>query len=148
LENEIKPAQQIRESIFKLEAVMKEMHAHQIHIEPKHYFAPGIYLREISIPKDVTLTGMIHKTEHYCILSKGEVSVYTDQGIKRIQAPAVIHSMPGIKRVMYAHEDSVWTNIHHNPTNEKDLEKIEDIFTTNSFDELESKEHLKLEGEK
>lgn len=112
---------------------MKAMPERHIHIEPKHYFAPGLYLREISIPKGVTLTGKIHKTEHLCILSKGEVSVRTDDGIKRIKASTVVHSSPGMKRVLYAHEDSVWINCHHNPSNESDLEKIENHYVSETY---------------
>ncbi len=113
---------------------MKAMPAHQVEIPLRHYFAPGIYMREISIPKGVTLTGKIHKTEHLCVLSKGKVTVWTDDGMKTIEASHVVQSMPGIKRVMHAHEDSVWINFHHNPTNERDGEKIEDIFVCDSFD--------------
>jgi hypothetical protein len=127
---------EMRGKIMDLEAVMMAMPEHQIHIEPKHYFAPGLYLREIFIPKGVTLTGMIHKTEHLCVLSLGKVSVYTEDGMRTISASTVVHSMPGMKRVLYAHEDSVWINCHHNPTNENDLSKIEEIFVTNSYDEF------------
>lgn len=140
--------EEMRGKIMQLESLMLADTENQVHIEPKHYFAPGIYSREIFIPKGVTLTGLIHKTEHLCVLSMGEVSVLTDEGMKRIKASTVVHSMPGIKRVLYAHEDSVWINFHHNPTNETDLEKIESIYTVNSFEALEEFEKMKLEGEK
>lgn len=138
----------LREDILKLESVMKTMTDRHIHIEPKHYFAPGIYMREITIPKDSTLTGKIHKTEHMCILSKGDVSVFTDQGIKRLKASSVVHSMPGMKRVMYAHEESVWINVHHNPDNIKDLEEIEKHYVTETFEQfnLHSQSLLTKEG--
>lgn len=139
----------LREKIVVLEAAMLAMPEHQIHIEPKHYFVPGIYMREISIPKDVTLTGKIHKTEHMCILSKGEVSVYTEDGIKRIKASSVVHSLPGTKRVLYAHEDSVWINVHHHPSNEQNLEKIEEMFVVDTFEQfLSFTEKKQIEGEK
>jgi hypothetical protein len=28
----------------------------------RHYFAPGLYAREMTIPKGVTVTGSVHKT--------------------------------------------------------------------------------------
>lgn len=139
----------LRENIFKLEAAMRAMPEHHVHIEPKHHFAPGLYLREGLIPKGVTLTGKIHKTEHYCILSQGDVSVRTENGIERIKGPAVIHSLPGMKRVIFAHEDSVWINVHHNPTNESDPEKIEGIFVVDTYEQLLSfTEKKQLEGVK
>lgn len=134
----------LRGKIVQLESKMKEMKEHIVHIEPVHYFANGLYAREIKIPKGVLLTGHIHKTEHLCVLSLGEVTVYTDEGMKRIKASTVIHSSPGTKRAMYAHEDSVWINFHHNPTNETDLEKIEAIYVVDSFEKLESEEIKKI----
>jgi quercetin dioxygenase-like cupin family protein len=145
IENKKESREEMRNKIMALEASMLDMPGSQIIIEPVHYFSPGIYGREIFIPKGTTLTGKIHKTEHLCVLSKGEVSVWTEDGIKRLTASAVVHSMPGAKRVMHAHEDSVWINFHHNPSNEKDAEKIEEMYVVNSFEELEAFERMKLE---
>jgi hypothetical protein len=129
-----KSKEELRQSIVALEATMKAMPAErQIHIEPKHYFANGLYMREIFIPKGVTLTGKIHKTEHLCVLSQGEVSVYTDEGMKRIKASTVVKSSPGTKRVLFAHQDSIWINAHFNPSNETDLHKIESHFVAETF---------------
>jgi hypothetical protein len=129
-----KSKEELRQSIVALESKMKAMpKERQIHIEPKHYFANGLYMREIFIPKGVTLTGKIHKTEHLCVLSKGEVSVSTDEGMERIKASAVVKSSPGTKRVLFAHEDSIWINAHFNPSNETDLEKIESHYVAETF---------------
>ena len=133
-------------SICRLEEEMKARPDIQIEIEPRHYFAPGLYLREITIPMGVCLTGKIHKTEHLCILSKGRVSVWTDEGMKTLEASSVVHSLPGIKRVLYAHEESVWINCHFNPENISDLEKIESHYVAETLQELlEFKEKHLLE---
>ena len=92
-------------------------------ITPVHYFAKGLYAREIFIPKGTLLTGKIHRTEHLNIISKGDISVVTEEGTKRITAPFTMIAKPGTKRVGYAHEDTVWTTVH--ATDETDLEKIE-----------------------
>jgi hypothetical protein len=111
-----------------------------------HYFAPGLYLRQLTIPAGVVLTGKIHTTEHFCILSKGDVSVYTEDGIKRLKASSVVHSLPGTKRVLFAHEESIWINCHSNPTNETDLNKIDEIFVVDTYDQfLEYAEQKSLE---
>lgn len=98
----------------------------QLEIPVRHFFSPGVYAREIQIPKGAIVTGKIHKFSQLNILSKGDISVMTEDGIKRVQAPFTIVSPPGTKRIAYAHEDCVWTTIHG--TDETDLEKIEDRF--------------------
>lgn len=107
--------------IFRLESEMAKLP--QIDIEPVHHFSDGIYAREIFIPKGTLLTGKIHATEHLNIVSKGDISVMTDEGIKRIKAPATLVARAGMKRVGYAHEDTVWTTIHG--THETDLARLE-----------------------
>jgi quercetin dioxygenase-like cupin family protein len=141
--------EEMRGKIVQLEAAMKAAPEHHVEIPLRHYFAPGLYLREITIPKGTTLTGKIHKTEHLCILSKGKVSVWTDEGMKTLEASHVVHSLPGIKRVLYAHEESVWINVHHNPMNEQDPEVIEDIYVCETYDAFLNHAELKqIEGEK
>lgn len=126
------------------EAIKADPHSMtQANFDTRHHFVPGVYVRELVIPKDVLLTGKIHKTEHLCILSQGKVSVWTDEGMKTLEAPAIVHSMPGIKRVLYAHEDSTWINVHHNPTDEKDLEKIDEIYVVDSYEQFLSFTELK-----
>ncbi len=132
----------VRDKILILEAEMKK--CDQVEIKPVHYFAKGLYAREIFIPKGVLLTGKIHRTEHLNIISKGDISVVTETGTKRIKAPFTMVSQPGTKRVGYAHEDTVWTTIHN--IDETDLEKIETALIAPSFEELGPvKEPLQVE---
>jgi hypothetical protein len=109
----------------------------QIEIPIVHHFAPGVYMREMRVKKDSVITGAIHKTEHMNILCQGEMTVMTEDGMKRLCAPAVIKSMPGIKRAAYVHEDATWITVHHNPDNERDTDKLWDLLVTNSFSEFE-----------
>ena len=91
--------------------------------EPNHIFAPGVYARELFVKKGTLAIGKIHKTEHLTIISKGDITVVTRDGTKRIIAPCTFVSKPGEQRIAYAHEDTVWTTIH--PTDETDLKKLE-----------------------
>lgn len=144
---EARSPEEMRAAILKLEAVMMEMKDQQVEIKTTHHFAPGVYMREVFIPKGVTLTGKIHKTEHLNILSQGDLSVWTEDGIKRLKASTVIKSQPGIKRVGFAHEDSVWITVH--PTEETDLEKLESMLIAKTFEEaLEFMEKKQIEGSK
>jgi quercetin dioxygenase-like cupin family protein len=132
------------EQIQALEVAMREMPQEEIPVN--HYFSNGVYAREIFIKKGTTLTGHIHKYSQLNILSKGEISVYTENGIKRISAPFTIVSPAGTKRVAYAHEDCVWTTIHG--THETDLEKIEEKFIVKDHSEyLEFCNKLTIKGE-
>ena len=89
-----------------------------------HIFTPGLYVREILLPKGSLSISKIHRTEHPYVLSLGSVSVWTPDGrIERISAPYTGVTKPGMQRVIYAHEDTIWSTFH--PTNETDLAKIE-----------------------
>lgn len=129
-----------RNQILALEEAMRQ-EPDQIHIEPVHYFAPGLYAREITIPKGAVLTGKIHLFGHINIISKGDISVLTEQGVKRIKAPATIVSEPGIKRVGFAHEETVWTTVH--ACTEQDAESAEKALVVDTFEQFEvAKCHL------
>lgn len=87
----------------------------------RHFFAPGVYMREMSIPSGHYVVGAVHKHEHLAILSQGTVRLSTEAGVQEFTAPATIHSYPGIKRICHALTDAVITTVHHNPTNTQDL---------------------------
>lgn len=133
-ETEKTTPEEMRGKILALEAAMMAAKEHHVEFKTTHHFAPGVYMRELFIPKGTLLTGKIHKTEHMNILSQGDISVWTEDGMKRLTASTVIKSKPGIKRVGYAHEDSVWITVH--PTDETDLEKLEDQIIAKTFEEV------------
>lgn len=95
----------------------------QIDIDTTHHFAEGLYGREILIPAGVVLTGKIHRHAHLNFLMQGDITVWTEQGMKRMQAPQVIVSQPGCKRVGYAHTDTIWVTVH--ASQETDLPALE-----------------------
>lgn len=89
----------------------------------EHFFAPGLYARQMRIPKGGIIIGKIHRHAHVNTISAGRVWVVTEFGKDELTAPATFVSTPGTKRVVVAQEDTVWTTYH--PTDETDLEKIE-----------------------
>ncbi len=103
----------------------------------KHSFAPGMYVREIFIPKGSMLTGKIHRHAHPNFLMKGEVIVVTEfGGREHLKAPASIISEVGTKRAIYALEDVIWVTVHLNPTNTFDLKEIEEYVIAPSYQDL------------
>jgi hypothetical protein len=96
----------------------------QVNLPLHHLFPKGIYVRECFIPKGTLCTTKIHKTEHPFVISMGRVSVWTpDEGTVHLQAPHTGITKPGTRRLIYAHEDVIWSTFHR--TDETDLKKIE-----------------------
>lgn len=127
----------------KMERLESEMRKNvQVELETRHYFAKGLYAREIVIPKDTLLTGLIHKFEQINICS-GDITIVTDEGNVRLTGYHTVVSPPGTKRAGYAHDDTVWTTICSSPDEERDIEKLEAFLVTDSFDDP-ALAHLKV----
>ena len=112
-----------RAQIQSLEAHLAQMP--QLEITTRHHFAKGLYAREIVIPAGTILTGKVHAEEHLNIVSKGRIAVWTEDGMREVSAPFTMVSRPGTKRVGLAIEETVWTTIHANPTDDTDLALLE-----------------------
>ncbi len=113
-----------REQIFELERAIA-VHPDRINEKEMplfHHFADGMYARELHIPAGVVLCGEIHKTQHLAMLAAGSMTIWTEEGMKRVEAPYLFVSQPGAKRAGLAHEYSVFITFH--PTTETDPEKI------------------------
>jgi hypothetical protein len=100
-----------------------------------HHFAPGLYAREILIPAGVLIVGKIHRHAHVNTISQGRVVVATEFGVIELAAPHTFVSKPGTKRAVLALEDTIWTTYH--PTDETDLERIEDYVIAPTFEAYE-----------
>lgn len=123
--SEIQPIQHspTRDDIARLQAELIKMP--QAELITRHYFADGMYCRELWRPAGCLIVGKVHKKEHFYIIVQGEVTI-TQEGMipQRIKAPKVIVSPVGTKRAVFAHEDSVCVTVHR--TESRDLEEIED----------------------
>lgn len=122
-----------RAKILRLESEMLAMP--QVDVPITHEFADGVCARTMHMPAGSTIVGKLHKTRHIFFVMQGLVSIYTEFGERRVVAPAMIVSEPGEKRVIYAHTDVVWTNIH--ATHETDPAKIEEEVIAPSYEALE-----------
>ena len=98
--------------IDKLEAAMVA-NGNLIDCPVMHRFTPGLYTREIFMPKGSMVTSMIHKTKHQFIVLEGVVSVFSENdGEQLIEAPYVGVTLPNTRRVLYIHEDCRWITVH------------------------------------
>jgi len=95
-----------------------------------HKFADGVYIRQMDMKKGQIVVGAVHKHLHAWFLMTGRVLI-NDNGekIEHI-APCYTISKPGARRVIYAVEDSIFVNVHKNPTNTKDIKKLEKQIVT------------------
>jgi hypothetical protein len=80
----------------------------------RHFFSPGMYCREMTVPPGAVVTSKVHNTEHSFVLSVGELTVKTESGDEvRIKAPYIGTTKQGTRRVAYFHRESVWTTVHY-----------------------------------
>jgi hypothetical protein len=109
-----------------------------------HYFAPidqqfgcCTYARQIFLPKGSLVIGKIHRHQHLNFILKGKVSVATEFGKKYFEAPCTFISEVGLKRAVYAEEDTIWTTVHLTAhSGEENLDKIEQEVISPTYDEL------------
>lgn len=107
----------------------------QVDCPVTHRFAPGVYLREISMPADTVVIGKVHKTEHFNILLKGACLIVHADGLRdELRAPCTFVSKPNVQKVLYITEDMIWQTVH--VTDETDLKKLEVILISPEHPEL------------
>jgi len=103
----------------------------------KHTFADSIYIREMTIEQGEVIIGAIHKHLHVWFLLSGNITVLSDGELKEYQAPCTVLSEPGVKRVIYGNEESIFTNVHKNPTNIEDVKELEKQIVALNYEEYE-----------
>lgn len=108
-----------------------------------HTFCDGIYVREILLKEGVIAIGKIHKHDHVFFLLKGRLMLCTENGVEEMIAPCYGKSPAGTKRVVIAVEDSVFVNVHPNPDEEQNIDKLEEKFVVSSFEEYDKYKQLK-----
>lgn len=134
-----------RETILALEdAIRRELDYYENFDDVlTHHYAPGAYAREMLLRKGSIVVGKIHKHAHINVVSKGDVLVVTEDGLKRITAPSTFVSKPGTKRAVYALEESIWTTVH--VTEKTDLVEIEEEMIYKNYAQLDSDKGRLLE---
>ena len=96
----------------------------QVECPVQHTFSPGVYLRTIRMPAGTFVIGHKHRTKHLNVVLSGCALVIVDGEIRRMQAPLVFESNPGVRKLLYILEDCDWATIH--ATDETDIAKLEE----------------------
>jgi hypothetical protein len=122
-----------REALLRYEEFAKTQP--QVEIPATHVIHGGMYLREITIPKDTLITGQIYKLDHLDIMISGDVTVSTDSGERmRFKGYNKFKGLSGKKRAGYTHEDTTWITVH--PVTGPDGEAIQKMITAETFEDL------------
>lgn len=108
----------------------------------EHSFADGLYIRKLTVPAKTLTVTKIHAVNHAFFLQKGTISVLTEEGIKKYTAPFQGITKAGTKRIIYHHDEVIFTTVHS--TKETDINKIEVEVIADDFDDLRGK----IESEK
>jgi hypothetical protein len=104
------------EQLAKFASVLAQ--APQIDCPLEHFFAPGMYVRKLTIQADAYVLGKKHRHQHPTMLTKGEATINTDAGMVRITAPHIWISQEGAQRCEFV-------TVHLNPDDTQDLDAIE-----------------------
>ena len=113
----------VRSKVLRLEQEARKLP--QVQLTTRHYFADGMYARELSRPAGTLIVGKTHKREHFYMVTHGAVAVVGDRGTEIYRALSILVSKPGTKRAVLALEDSVCVTIHR--TDLTDLDEIEKV---------------------
>jgi len=105
----------------------------QVECPLKHNFAPGVYMREITMPAGSLIIGHEHLTEHFNVILTGKARVMIDGVIEDLVAPCYFISKPNVRKVLYIVEEMKFATIH--PTEETSVDVLEQtlIRKSNSF---------------
>jgi hypothetical protein len=100
-------------------------------------YGAGTYARQMFIPKGTLIIGKIHRHQHLNFIMQGRVSVATEFGPKVFEAPCVFVSEVGLKRAVYAEEDTIWVTVHQTKfTGEENLDKMEDELIAPDYSDM------------
>lgn len=127
----------IRSFIRNEEAKMQVSEQRIVELPHVDHFADGLYARELFMPAGIVVTSKIHKTNHFCFVLRGAAEVIDENsGYEVIEAPCMIRTKAGTKRILRILEDSLWITVH--ATMETDVDEIEkQIIATDYLDLVE-----------
>lgn len=111
----------------------------------RHLFAPGIYLREITMPKGALIIGHEHRTRHFNVILSGRARVSIQGETQELVAPTIFVSEPGVRKVLYILETMRWATIH--ATDETDVPALEKLLVRPSAAWLDHQAAQQLLGD-
>lgn len=81
-------------------------------VEIEHYFAGGVYAKQMRIAKNCKIPTHRHVYDHLSVLAQGRVRVTVSKITQEYTAPAAIEIKKDLVHTIEALEDTVWYCIH------------------------------------
>jgi len=91
----------------------------------KHSFADQLYIRQMEMKKGTMVIGAVHNHKHVWFLMTGHLTISDNEEVQDYEAPCYVVSEAGAQRVIYANENSIFVNVHKNPTNTENIQELE-----------------------
>lgn len=114
----------LTDRLLQLDA--KILRGEQVICPLEHQFTNNMYIREVFIPAGTLFSTYVHKTQNpfYTI---GELLIWDkmDKEWNHIQTNYRGVTQIGVKRVVYAVTDVVWTSYHYNRDNTRNIVVLE-----------------------
>lgn len=109
--------------LARLEAAMRT-HPDRVDVPPaRHFFARGVYVRELRVPAGMLVLGGIHKHSQVFVVLSGEALVLFGDGVRRVKGGDIFETEAGVQRAAHALVDTVFLTAHG--THERDIERVE-----------------------
>ena len=122
-----------QDKIRALEAEM--LKAPQVDVETTHLIHAGMYARTVKILAGTLVTGVPMSDDHVCIIS-GDITVTAGDDVIRFTGYNVIPASRGLKRIVYAHQETSWTAIFKSGATTVDDAEIE---MSSEYNKLQSR---------
>jgi hypothetical protein len=114
-----------RQAVSLAQVILSLPPEQRVELETTHHFSPGVYTRTMKAPAGSIIIGHKHHTEFLNIVEKGVIQVCGNGDTVTLMEGDKVTSRAGIRKVGLAMTDVVWTTVHENPTNERDIDKLE-----------------------
>ena len=89
-----------------------------------HFFVPGMYVREVFMPRGSLIVSMEHKTSELNLVPRGKAIVRSGDDLRLVEGPCSFESEAGIRKILFILEDTVWQTAHMNPDDTRDIELL------------------------
>lgn len=109
--------------------------APQVDVSTTHLIHAGMYARTVKILAGTLVTGVPMNDDHVCIIS-GDITVTAGDDVIRFTGYNVIPASRGLKRIVYAHQETSWTAIFKSGATTVDDAEIE---MSSEYNKLQSR---------
>lgn len=95
-----------------------------ITISYRHFFLPGMVLRQMFAPAGAAITGWVHKRDSFAVVSSGRIAVANQDGQALLVAGDAFICRAGTQNIGWALEDTTYLNVWRTELTEGDDEAV------------------------